>query len=172
MVCAVPEETTVAERLGSDSQTTDPFVSLRINLYRKEVLEGRETVTLHKGYVAAERAIDEAGVQVPSSEMLPTRKMFSPKVVVAISWKVTATVVPLPRAPVCMAMALRAGTVAVNVPPLTVNEKPLQVPEELAPPITSQYDPLGREVVKVVVHEESTLLIATNPRAPRPNAIC
>lgn len=119
----------------------------------------------------------------------------SPKVVVAVSWKVTATVVepvpvplpvavpPLPRAPVCMAIALRAGTVAVNVPPLTVilqtyvqrrkysrgrctHENPVQVPDELAPLMTSQYDPLGNEVVKVAVQVESTLLIATKPRAP------
>ncbi len=45
----------------------------------------------------------------------------SPKVVVAVSWKLTATVPsevpPVPSAPVCMAIALRAGTTALSDPP-------------------------------------------------------
>ena len=56
--------------------------------------------------------------------------MFSPNTVSAVSAKVTATVpsppppppepLPLPFWPECIARALRAGTVAVNVPPETV----------------------------------------------------
>jgi hypothetical protein len=55
----------------------------------------------------------------------------SPNVVVAVSAKLTVTVPvppppppgvpPEPSAPMWMAMALRAGTVAVNDPPETVN---------------------------------------------------
>lgn len=43
---------------------------------------------------------------------------------------------------------------------------PVQVPEELVPLITSQYDPAGNEVVNVVLHAESSLFIATNPAEP------
>jgi len=45
-------------------------------------------------------------------------------------------------------------------------EVPVHVPEELLPLTTSQYDPLGRAVVKVAFHAESALLIATKPRDP------
>lgn len=45
----------------------------------------------------------------------------SPKLVVAVSWKLTATVLsevpPVPNAPVWMAIALRAGTTALSEPP-------------------------------------------------------
>lgn len=97
---------------------------------------------------------------------------------VAVAWKVTATVdgllslpvpvpvPPLPRAPVWIAIALREGTVTEKDPPVTVNEKPPHVPEVLAPPIMSQYAPSGRDVEKVAVHNESPLLIATKPRGP------
>lgn len=58
-------------------------------------------------------------------------KLTSPNVVVAVSAKLTATVdepvpspvpvpLPVPSWPVWMAIALRAGTVAVNLPPETV----------------------------------------------------
>ncbi len=43
---------------------------------------------------------------------------------------------------------------------------PVHFAEELAPDITSQYDPAGRGVVKVAVQSESALFIATNPSAP------
>ena len=42
----------------------------------------------------------------------------------------------------------------------------VQTPEELTPFMTSQYDPSGREVVKVVLHAESSLLMTTNPADP------
>ena len=44
---------------------------------------------------------------------------------------------------------------------------PVHVPDKLCPPTTSQYEPSGSEVKNVVVHAESTLLIATNPREPQ-----
>jgi hypothetical protein len=114
----------------------------------------------------------------------------SPNVVVAVSAKVTATdpepppppPLPVPNAPVCMAIALRAGTVALKDPPETVTlwtwsakgyalvaltyPVPVQAPDELLPVMTSQYDPAGRDVVNVAVHAESALLIATNPAEP------
>lgn len=83
-----------------------------------------------------------------------------------------------------MAIALRAGTVAVNFPPETVNlkhanqfsatqvnlslthDKPVQDPDELFPLITSQYAPAAMVVVNVVLQAESALLIATNPADP------
>jgi len=176
-----PDAFVVALLFGSDSQTTLPSVSLRINLYWKLVLGGRLTVIVQIGYVAADRGSDAAGSQVPNCEMLPTRKMFSPNVVVAISDQLTATVdepvpvpvpLPVPSWPVWIAMALRAGTVAVNAPPETVKPVPVQAPPELFPLITSQYALFGRDVVNVVVHAESALLIATKPAEPRPNAIC
>jgi len=68
-------------------------------------------------------------------------------------------------------MAFRAGTVAVKDPPETENETPVQDPEVLIPLITSQYVPSGSNVVKVVLHEESPLLMATKPAEPRPKAI-
>jgi hypothetical protein len=43
---------------------------------------------------------------------------------------------------------------------------PVHAPEELFPLITSQYAPLGRDVVNVVDHAESALLIATKPAEP------
>lgn len=72
------------------------------------------------------------GSQEPSWERLPAINMFSPNTVWAVSAKVTVTVpsppppppppepFPLPFWPECIARALRAGTVAVNVPPETV----------------------------------------------------
>ena len=91
-----------------------------------------------------------AGFQFASCDMLPTRKMFceyedhqliarreatkkltSPKVVVAVTEKFTVTVPlpgfppppfpPEPLEPVWIAIALLAGTVALNEPPETVN---------------------------------------------------
>lgn len=45
-------------------------------------------------------------------------------------------------------------------------EVPVHDPKEFFPLITSQYDPAGREVVKVALQAESALLIATKPRDP------
>ena len=91
---------------------------------------------------------------------------------------------PVPMAPVWIATASRAATLAVNVPPETVklivfsfsketgpyvfqtHEVPVQVLEELVPLMTLQYVPSGSEVVKVADQAESALLIATKPRAP------
>ena len=66
------------------------------------------------------------------------KRRTSPKVVVAVSWKVMVTVppeepplpllVPVPVAPVWMATALRAGTVALNEPLATVY---LECPEDV-----------------------------------------
>jgi len=69
------------------------------------------------------------------------------------------------------AMAFRAGTVADKDPPETANEAPVHDPEALAPLITSQYVPSASNVVKVVLHGESSLLMATKPADPRPKAI-
>lgn len=69
-------------------------------------------------------------------------------------------------------MALRAATVALNDPPETVNDNPVQTPEVLVPVITLQYDPAAREVANDAVQAASALLITTNPAVPRPNAIC
>ena len=44
--------------------------------------------------------------------------------------------------------------------------EPVHCPFDNEPPTTSQYDPSGSVVVNVVDHSESSLLIATNPRAP------
>jgi len=157
----VPETLMTADLFGSDSQTTLPSVSLRMNLYWNTVPPGRSTVTVQTGYVAADSGIEESGSHVPSCDILPTRKIFSPKVVVAVSANVTATVdggggpdgdpgpLPVPNSPVWMAMALRAGTVALNDPPDTVNPAPVQVPDELVPLMTSQYPPSGSEVAKL-----------------------
>jgi hypothetical protein len=46
-------------------------------------------------------------------------------------------------------------------------EGPVQDPEDLVPRITSQYVPSGRDVVKVVFHAESLLLMATKPDEPK-----
>jgi len=73
--------------------------------------------------------------------------------------------------PVWTAMAFRAGTVADKDPPETENEAPVHDPEVLVPLITSQYVPSASNVVKVVLHGESPLLIATKPAEPRPKAI-
>ena len=43
----------------------------------------------------------------------------------------------------------------------------MQDPEELVSRITSQYVSSGSEVVKVVFHAESLLLMATNPAEPK-----
>jgi hypothetical protein len=43
----------------------------------------------------------------------------------------------------------------------------VQDPEELVSRITSQYVPSGSEVVKVVSHAESLLLMATKPAEPK-----
>jgi hypothetical protein len=86
----------------------------------------------------------------------------------------------------------RAGTVAVNRPAETVKLQSRapsvaalhlgqlaathEVPEHfdaalVDPLITSQYVPAARDVVKVVLHAKSALLIATKPAEPRPKAI-
>ena len=44
--------------------------------------------------------------------------------------------------------------------------EPVHCPFDNEPLTTSQYDPSGSVVVNVVGHSESSLLIATNPRAP------
>lgn len=120
-----------------------------------------------------------------------TRNLTSPTTVVAVSANVIATepvpgfpLLPEPFEPVCIAIALRAGTVAVNFPPEIVNlkdanqfsatrvnlssthDKPVQDPDELFPLMTSQYDPAAMVVVNVVLQAESALLIATNPTDP------
>ena len=48
----------------------------------------------------------------------------------------------------------------------TTHDDPVQLPSDDVPLITSQYDPSGRDVVNVVDHSESALLIATKPSAP------
>jgi len=86
---------------------------------------------------------------------------------------VVVVVLPEPeRAPVWMASALYGLTVAVKLPPETVIEVPAQTPEVGTPGMTSQYTPLGREVVNVFVHDELPLLMMTNPTEPLPKAIC
>jgi len=128
-------------------------------------------VAAQTGKLAEDSAIAESGAHDPSLDGLPTRKMFSPNVVSAVSKKVTETLHPVPVAPVCMAIALRAGTVASKELPETLKADQVQIPEELTPLIISQYDPSAREVEKVVLHAESSLLMATNPADPRPKAI-
>lgn len=71
-------------------------------------------------------------------EITARERRTSPKVVVAVSWKVMVTVlpdepplpllVPVPVAPVWMATALRAATVALNEPLATVY---LECPEDM-----------------------------------------
>lgn len=118
--------------------------------------------------------------------------MFCPKVVVAVTENLAETAVPppppvpppVPVDPVWMAMALRAGTVAVKVPPETVilqggcwSSKrrvkgmwtyavPVHAPLELLPLITSQYVPAAKDVVNVADQADPSLLIATNPADP------
>jgi hypothetical protein len=84
-----------------------------------------------------------------------------------------------------MAIALRAGMVSVKEPPdptvilegklfeiysrfnmLATHDIPEQVVEDMAPEITSQYFPAGREVENVLLQAESSLFIATNPIEP------
>lgn len=127
--------------------------------------------------------------------MLVLESLTSPNVVVAVSSKLTVTAPllgwpglvfpPDPFAPVWIATALRAGTVALNEPPETVklapelarahtnggqardaHEDPVQLLPEEVPLMTSQYAPSGREVEKVDDQAESALLIATKPSAP------
>jgi hypothetical protein len=106
-----------------------------------------------------------------------------------------AVVVPVPApvsfCPVWIAMDDRAGTVAEKVPDddtvkLDTNEIrhdrknddefTYELPEHeeadlVSPLITLQYVPAGNDVLKVVDHAASALLMATNPAEPRPNAI-
>lgn len=81
-----------------------------------------------------------------------------------------------------MAMALRAGTTAVNDPLVTTNlakhlspvhtlmsithVDPEHCPPELEPVMTSQYEPEGRDVLNVASQLVSALFIAINPNAP------
>jgi hypothetical protein len=62
------------------------------------------------------------GSQAPNCERLPAKNIFSPNTVCAVSAKLIATVeLPEPFCPVWIAIALRAGTDAVKLPPETVN---------------------------------------------------
>lgn len=76
-----------------------PLLLLRMYLYWKLVPGAKLTVTYHKllllVYLSALRALADAGAHEPSAAMLPARKMFSPKTVVAMTLKVTATDVGL-----------------------------------------------------------------------------
>jgi hypothetical protein len=47
----------------------------------------------------------------------------------------------------------------------------VHVPDELLPPMTSQYDPSAIEVLNAVVHAESALLMATKPDEPMCNSV-
>jgi len=69
------------------------------------VLAGKDSVTFQTGYKAEDNAIAEADVHFPNSGMLPTKKISSPNDVVAVSRKVTETLLVLgglglPSAPV------------------------------------------------------------------------
>lgn len=90
---------TVYERLGSLSQVYAPLLLLRIYLYEKLVPGAKLTVTYHKllllVYLLALRALADAGAHEPRAALLPARKTFSPKTVVAITLNVTATAVGL-----------------------------------------------------------------------------
>jgi len=109
---------TVRLRFGSLSHTILPSDSFRMNLYSKLVPAGKSTVTNHNGllevHCEALSAMPLAGAQVPSWLMLPTKNTFSPKVVVANSSKVTATLVGL-APPVVVVVPVGAVTVGTEV---------------------------------------------------------
>jgi len=77
-VDAEPDEGLVKDLFGSDSHVTAPADDLRMYLYVKAVLGGRETVTSHVGYAAEDMAIALAGVHDPSCGSEPTTEMLSP----------------------------------------------------------------------------------------------